>query len=660
MKEKFMQLAQKLGFIGKIKANQMTSTDWDTFAAKFQEEHGKSLTDAMSEIAKEASVSEEHQAAISALLTQVDENGAPVATAENPEIVAATPEAPQSNTEGMNVAGEIINLKKQIVALSKQPESDKPTKVATAPKVAIGLMGPGTNDKFLFGIPDPMFALDKSWNINAAKNEVRKENYKPAEKLALFSSFNEFAAQVSERFQNLFANGQLPMVVAGNIDYSPLEADLGAYYRVRRQDAIITFILSRPTVANIWPIRYGVQDEEVVVNMFEGKSYSQAYQAGRIFAGSFKFEHAKTKVKDVMFKYKFSDLKDLERQYIGYKNMEGSNPIKWSFIEWIMVQCAIIQQNEVEMRRVKGVRVEPTPGKAAHFMYASDGWLTTKDKYTNENRIYVLDSYKTYTTTTVGDFVRQFVRDVYRLRGTGSLDGMTLFMNALHVPDFYEWYREKYGKNNNYTGDNLEVKDFPLPKIVGVPNMGDRYDMWMAPDNAVEIHEMLPGEFFAYYFQQDMEELMVSSNKKEGIFAFAGRKFATKAELIASKGRHTNIFATNPVSTLAAGATTADALTNEMFETVNNAGATAFTDFTGAQEGIAYKLVCGGLTNATAIAKAAKFANITGAYTPTALGDYLKVIFNPTTSTFVELERKVGGVVTVNAAAAAPEYVESI
>ena len=659
MKEKFLALAQKLGFIDKVKANQMTSSDWETLSNAFQEENGGlSLSDAIAQMQQTSAISEEHQTALTALMTSFDRNGQPVAT-QTAEAALAANEAP------VNLAAGITQLKKDNVVLASQAETEPvrrviPNAAQRSQAVVLGINGPGTTATHLYGITDDVFAMNRPWNVSASTLSARKENYTKEEKTLLFADFDKYASGVASRYKSLFAAGQIADLMAGNIDYTPLQNDLGDYYRVRRQDAIISFILSRPTVANIWPIRYGVQDEEVVVNVFEGRSYSQSYQSGRVFAGSYKFEPAKAKVKDVMFKYKFSDLKELEKQFIGDLNKEGSNPMKWSFIEYIMVECAKIQQNEVELRRVKGVRVESTPGKAAHFMYASDGWLTTKDRYINENRIMVLEAYKTYTSTTIVDFVRAFVREVFRMRGTGSLEGLALHMNALDGPDFFEGYRNKYGSNNNYTGEKMEVKDFPLPEIVLVPNMGDRQDMWLAPKGAVEIQELVPGEFFGYYFQQDLEELMVVSYKKEGTFAFAGRKFATKAELIASKGRHTNIFFTNPVTTLAAGATTADAFVNELFETVNNAGATAFTDFTNAQEGVAYKLVCSGLTNATSVAKAAKFANITAAYTPTALGHYLKVIYDPATSTYVELERKVGGTVTINTAAKAPEYVESI
>ena len=120
------------------------------------------------------------------------------------------------------------------------------------------------------------------------------------------------------------------------------------------------------------------------------------------------------------------------------------------------------------------------------------------------------------------------------------------------------------------------------------------------------------------------------------------------------------VFVNYPVTLLADGATTAEGSVNNMFQTVANAGATALTDFTNATEGVLYTIVCGNLTNATTIAKANKFSTLTTAWTPTAVGDYLKVIYDPIGAKFYDYSRKVGGVIAINTALVAPEYVEAL
>lgn len=697
MKEKLLKVAQKLGFISKINKNAMTSTDWDKLASAFKEEHGIDLNDALTETQRQASVSEDQQAIIQALTAELDDDGNPVQSsndgnqagadgadgsqaanasqgADGTQAAGASQGAdggnankpPASGNGGTQASGqidavaEIVKLRQQVQEMAKTAENSTGVKVQNPSPKKILLSGPGTNPKYLFGIENDMFARSKRWNEVAASRKMKDKPYTESEQMSLVSEFNQFGDSLASRFEELFTSGQFSNLINGSLDYTDLENELGKYYQVRRQDAVIDYLFRLDSISRIFPVRYNVQDEEIITNVFEGKSYSQPFQSGRVFAGGFKFQPDKAKVKDVMFKYKFSDLKELERQYIGYLNTNGSEPIKWGFIEWIMVMCGTIQINEVEQRRVLGVRLDPTAEKPAHFMYASDGVLTTLDKKKEANQIYVLKDAKAYTTAGLLEYVRGFVRTVWRLKGAVAFRGMNLYMNELDVPDFLEQYREKYGKDSNYTGESLEVKDFPMPNIIPVPNMGDRKDMWMCPPNAVEVQENAPGEFMAYHFQRDFEELYVMSYKKEGTFLFAGRKFSSQSDLVASKGKHTNIFANNPVLELDADATTVDAAESDMFETVANTGATAITDILNASEGVAYKIVCGSTTNATTIAQADKFSTITAAYTPTEVGDYIKVVFDAKNSKFIELERKVGGTLAVNDSATAPEYVEQI
>jgi hypothetical protein len=104
-----------------------------------------------------------------------------------------------------------------------------------------------------------------------------------------------------------------------------------------------------------------------------------------------------------------------------------------------------------------------------------------------------------------------------------------------------------------------------------------------------------------------------------------------------------------PSVALLADATTADATKGFWFETIANTAAKALTDITGAKAGVAYIVECGSITNGTTIAKSGKFSEITEAYAPSAVGDYIMVILN-SAGKFLELERCVNGVRTINAA----------
>jgi hypothetical protein len=145
-----------------------------------------------------------------------------------------------------------------------------------------------------------------------------------------------------------------------------------------------------------------------------------------------------------------------------------------------------------------------------------------------------------------------------------------------------------------------------------------------------------------------MELVKGWSTWKEGTSAsFTGRRFTTAADLVENNFSLQQIYINKPVTKLGADVTTANAKLNFWFVTGVNTVATALTDITNAIGGPAYIIECGDVVHPTTIAKAAKFSELTAAYTPTAVGDYIMVVL-ASTGKFLEMERCVGGVRTVN------------
>ena len=131
---------------------------------------------------------------------------------------------------------------------------------------------------------------------------------------------------------------------------------------------------------------------------------------------------------------------------------------------------------------------------------------------------------------------------------------------------------------------------------------------------------------YAFKFHEGFEDVKVLSRWMEGaVVQKVGIQYATKADLQASARRNQWLFTNWPATALAAGATTVDGRENTVFLTAANAAATALTNIANASEEQVYKIICGSLTYATTIAKTGKFANITAAWTPTAVGQYIKL-----------------------------------
>ena len=156
----------------------------------------------------------------------------------------------------------------------------------------------------------------------------------------------------------------IPTPAASSMDYESLKTDLGDYYKVRKQERIQSFLMGLPSLTSIFPLESGYQDQAVLVNLFMSDDFSQADNTSSTFdnvvKGGYKFEQETITMYDVMFAHKFTDLKKLEKNWLGYLNREGSSTMKWSFIEYIMVETTKKLHNEQEIRRISGIRVNPT------------------------------------------------------------------------------------------------------------------------------------------------------------------------------------------------------------------------------------------------------------------------------------------------------------
>ena len=323
MKKKILAILQALGFDTKDKTQKLTKAESDKIDAKCQEDLQLTLTEVLEKIKAE----EQSSTVDTSLLEQIgavfssenvvennndddddddeDDKGGNV-TAEN-----LTPEAVMAQINGLVATNK--TLKTKLEKIEKEMDKKDPVATLKGDTKKILLCGPGTNKTHLFGIQDALFELKKPWNAMAVTGKPTDTN-DPAYKEALYAEFAAYSRSLQERVDFLHNNKQMQAMLSGNLDYTDLESEFGAVYRVRRQDAIITHVKKLRSIAGMFPVRYGVQDKQDMVQAFQGKSFTQAYQAGRVFAGSFAFQPQSASVKKVMFKYQFTDLKDLENE----------------------------------------------------------------------------------------------------------------------------------------------------------------------------------------------------------------------------------------------------------------------------------------------------------------------------------------------------------
>lgn len=650
MKKQFIALIALLGFTEKAKTADFSAEELQKIDAECQKQFGLSYVDTLKKVMEEneepldIALTEENKAIMTALFGE-----------KKSEENSGTSENAVKAIEDLKTT--VATQKQQIEVLGQKAETTDPKHVNIKPKV-VAINSGVSNNSHLFSIDHDFFALTKPWNAIAARRL-------PLATIAAVSGldsdwkeyegdfqkeYTKYAKSVAKRIGELQASNSLSNIKMDAIDYSGFAGTgWGEEYIVRRQDALIAYIRSLPSVATIFPVRYGVQNKEELTNSFLG-TFSQSYQAGNVFKGSHSVEPSLAEVFKAMFKFKFSGLKTLENEYIGYLNREDSQPIKWTLIEWLMVNTLKALQNEWNDRRIRGVRIEPTTDKPGSYLHASDGVIRKLRKLAyDEYRLQPVSSIANYTASTILTAVETFIEFVNQK--LPALQGYSLYMNLKHVPWYLAAYRAKYGHDLDFDGALLKVLNYQLDSIIAVPNMGNNCFMWITAPGNIELLEMAAGEMAKFYFQQFIEDLYVCSWWAEGVNGYmTGRKYADAASRDAENYKSQYIFITEPIIDLLTAATTADASKGDWFRTADNVAAAALTDILNAEAGVVYRIICGNVTtHATTIAKAGKFSALTAAYTPTAVGDFIEVYLyqNEMDSTdalngkFIEVQRKV-------------------
>ena len=655
-REKLGKVLQLLKLSDKAKAKELTPEDIAAIATSYQKEFQANLREDMDADSNQQ-MSQEEMNQLQSLLAGIVPSavGSDEPTDNDATQSEATPEGILELAR--SVARQNGELQTLVRTMAGQTAEDNAAAVVTT-ITTMRINGPGTTAKHLFGIEVPMFDMSKRWNKIAENPDYSSTKIEEGEEKAFFQEVATFSKSLAQRYEYLNKNHLLDPVKLAAGEFSTDfvgvdDAKVGDQYVIRRQDALIAHVLKARDLTQFFPIRYGIQDHDLVFNTFF-EEVSQGWQEGEVWKGGMKLENEMGHVDDAMIKMKFGPMKKLERMYIGYLNKEGSDPIKWSLIEYCIVNSLETAQVEQNKRRIRGIYATPEKGVPSHFLNASTGIIYTLIRYIHENKILLHDdkAYRAYTKETMVDAVKEFVADIIeKCTEDMDLDQHVIYLNSLHQTWWKEGCRAKYGKDLDFTGPDSYLNIVPDTSlhIKWLPYLGQSCLMFLDIPGNLQFLEYIPGEMMAFKAKDDMEMVKCWSTWKEGTAAaFLGRRFKTRDELVENNYEWQQIFMNKPSVDVNADATTVDAKKGFWQVTSENTKATVITDITNAKAGVGYLIECGSTTNASTIAKTGKFADITAAYTPTKVGDYILVLLN-SKGNFRELERCVNGVRTINA-----------
>lgn len=659
---KFLQLLKNLlfkqGLDEKTDISKLTQEQIEALSISAKEETGMDLPELLSKVSAEIKSATDADAQAKAHQETLDTLAGILGNI-----------IPNANTENNNQPTNAPASSESIIAAAKQfAETLKDVMNQAAPQAPIstsapilGLNGPGTTSTHFLGIAHNMYARTNRWNEIAALGRHSDSMSDPtkADTEAFNNAFSEFGSSLASRYEQLRQENKLNVNLASSFDndYSGLDsANLGKQFLIRRQDALIAYLIKRYNVYNIFPRRYGVQDRDILFSAFFSQ-VSQAYQEGEVFKGSMQLQPEMAHVDDAMIKVQFKPMKELERMYLGYLNEEGSDPMKWSMIEWQLkniMETAISEQNH---RRIMGIAVAPEKGVPGHYLHSSTGVIYTLFRYYAENKLKLHDdpSFCGYTKgtmlSTVKDMIEQIILDSSADNTVDITENFRVVLNVNHRAWWRAECRDEYGKDMDFdgtTGMMNRVPDLEV-KIVWLPNLGQLPFILIDEPRNIQLVEYKSGEMLAMQFDRAMEVYKGWSVWKEGCGAsFVGKHFNTKAALDANNYQLQRIFMNAPLSFIGADATEIDASKGFWFRSAENTAATKLTDIKNAKHGVGYIIEAGDEDNPTAIDKTGVFSDISNDYAPSLKGDYIFLVLNAKGDKFLELERREAGVRTIN------------
>lgn len=662
-RQRVVQILDTLGLTQKARDNNVTQSDWEKIRTSYKEHFGVSMDDdaeasdsegeqePSNDSTEQNAMTQEQLDQMQSILSQCLTDDAP--QAEGGVQSQSQTQAPATAESNLQLAQSVTAL---VRALENQAVPDEPAhQLSSGP---LNVAGPGTTTTHLFGIDHSMFSMENRWNRIAANPNMYHALGTPtqSDSAAFFRGVETFAASLQSRYVHLSSQHMLNVARLSAGTFSTETAtgsvNLGDQYLVRRQDALIARLIEARDLTQYFPIQYGIQDRETLFNAFF-ESVSQAYQSGEVYKGGMRIEAESGHVDDAMIKVKFGPYKELERKYFAYLNREGSDPIKWSLIEFCILNSLLVAIDEQNDRRMNGIYIKPEVGIADHYLHSSTGIFHTLIRYQHEQKLLAHDSeeYSNYTNVTMLDAVQEFIADVQLTFTRGEqFRKLVLYLNKAHKGWWKKNIRARYGKDTDFEGPDGYANVVPDTDvhIIWLPYLGQQKLMFMQEPGNIEFLEYQPGEMLALQTESQMEMVRGWSVWKEGTAAtFTGPHFSSLDELKSNNYEQQAIFMNKPCVSVVADATALDASQGFYFVTTANSKDTEITSIQGAKKGVGYYIECGDTTNASVIKKAGLFDGITKEFTPTQSGDYIFVALR-SNGHFAELERCVGGIRTVN------------
>lgn len=286
-KKQFQQIINSLGLMQKAKDRQLTKEDWESISDSYKETYGVDFYEDMQQAKEKAGeadrLSKEHAQALEILNAMEENTGS---DKESGDLL----EKMNKFAAGMQkISKENADLKAALDAMASAAVPDVP--VATVQK-RLSVFGPGSTEKHLFGIENPLFDMSKRWNKISANPAfaLTSDPDEDTDGPAFQSEVRNFGKSMAARYRYLKENKLLdPKKLNEGFGFDTADlsnAGLGDQYVVLRQDALIARIQTLETVLSYFPPPFGysgqgTDDERFLQQILSGISAGQGVERRR-------------------------------------------------------------------------------------------------------------------------------------------------------------------------------------------------------------------------------------------------------------------------------------------------------------------------------------------------------------------------------------------
>lgn len=293
-KEKLMTVLEALGFKQKFEDKTLTQEEFNQIVASYQEKYKTTLQDDIdSEQAAQAQANLQQQLNTIQAALDASASKKKKCKGENDEEDDDNKDnngGCQENATMQSILASINGLNTKIAELSEQPAADRP--LASVAGKPISINGFGNTAEYLFGVEHELFSMKKRWNQIAANPGMYAAMAAPDEESegrSFRQAARSYAHSLASRYGYLQQNHMLDIKLLESGEYSTNfanldNAGLGDQFVIRRQDALIARVLKKRLLTDFFPVRYGIQDRDILFNAFFDE-VSQAYQAGEVYKG---------------------------------------------------------------------------------------------------------------------------------------------------------------------------------------------------------------------------------------------------------------------------------------------------------------------------------------------------------------------------------------